>query len=606
MAKKNALSQARKQKGDAAAIAGRLEEARALFDSVCRSDSLDVEAWVKLSLTLKRLGDYAAAERTARMALTLNPRLGFCHYAHANALHCQGRLAEAIAGYREAVRLDSRFADSHYLLGNALQETGAANEAIASFRRAIALRPGFPEAMADLASVLMDRGETDEAEAWLQQALRLQPGNIVALTNQANLYRLQRRTGDAIDTLRHALAIAPDSIIVRASMADVLEKTGRVDEAQGIVDESLKVAPKDPQLNLVAAQLERRAARYAEAEVRLERLLATKMKPDMEGDVRLLLAQVHDHRGEADKAWPQIVEGKRLKSLAALGGEASHDAYLRRVTRISNLATSSLSQIGPAAGGSGNAGPVFLIGFPRSGTTLLEQMLDSHPQIRTLEEQGIVARMVLRFQEIAENREDPLATLSSAEVAELREIYRSEVRRRVETDPDITVIDKLPLNIVNVPVIWRVFPEARFILAIRHPCDVCLSCLMQNFAVNAGMSSFFSLEDTVRAYVAVMTAWRKYADLLPLRHHRIRYEDLTAGVQGETTRLLEFLGLPWNEALLDHTTRVRSKEAINTPSYHQVSRPVYQDAKYRWLRYRQMMGPAIAELQPFIDYFGYD
>jgi hypothetical protein len=187
----------------------------------------------------------------------------------------------------------------------------------------------------------------------------------------------------------------------------------------------------------------------------------------------------------------------------------------------------------------------------------------------------------------------------------LRDIYRHEVACRLQTEADITLIDKLPLNIVNVPLLWRLFPQARFILAIRHPCDVCLSCLMQNFAANAAMASFFTLEYTVRAYTTVMGAWRHYANLLPLHYHQIRYEDLTANVAEETKRLLDFLGLPWDDAVLDHATHARRKGAINTPSYHQVTRPIYQDAKYRWLRYRRFMEPALPALQPFINDFGY-
>ena len=128
---------------------------------------------------------------------------------------------------------------------------------------------------------------------------------------------------------------------------------------------------------------------------------------------------------------------------------------------------------------------------------------------------------------------------------------------------------------------------------------------MQNFAVNDGMASFFSLEDTVHTYAAVMGAWRKYADLLPLAYHRIRYEDLVANVEGESRSLLTFLGVGWDDAVLKHTEHARKRGAINTPSYHQVVQPIYQHARYRWKRYENQFVSVMPILQPFISYFGY-
>lgn len=604
-AKKNALTQSRKRKGDEAAIAGRLDEAGKLFESVCRADPLDVEAWVKLGMIHKRRGDYRAAETCGRRAVTLQPGLGFAHYGLGNALQCQGRLDEAIASYRRAVQLQPGFPDGHYLLGNALHEAGAVAEAVECYRRALALQPNFPEALADLGSVLIGMGEVDEAEPFLQRALSLQPGNRVALVNRCHALRLAGKVDEAIDTFRHAMRIAPEALEIRAGLAGLLEKTGRLDEAGELTESGLAAAPDDAALNLVAAQLERRAKRFAEATERLERVRSERLPADINAELQILLGQIYDQMGDAERAYPLIVEGKRLKAAVSLRDEAGRHRYLERVARISGLATESLSSSVPPSGEAAERSPVFLIGFPRSGTTLLEQILDSHPAIQTLEEKGAVAAMVNRFLEMAGDRPDALATLDEAQIRALRQTYFDEVARHITLQPGMTFVDKMPLNTVGVPVIWRVFPEARFILAIRHPCDVCLSCLMQNFAVNEGMASFFSLEDTVRTYAAVMGAWVKYERLLPLKYHRIRYEDLIVDVEGQTRALLDFLGVAWSESVLDHMEHAKRKGTINTPSYHQVIQPIYQDAKFRWKKYAAAFIPLQGELQPYIEYFGY-
>jgi len=605
MAKVNALTQGRKRKGDEAAIAGRLDEAQELFESVCRGDPTDVEARVKLGMVLKRLGDYKQAEAQCRKAVLLQPKLGFAHFGLGNALQCLGRMDEAVASYRKTTQLQPDFADGHYLLGNALHELGAKAEAVASYRKALALQPDFPAALADLAAVHLDLGELDEAAPLLERALKLQPVNRVALVNRSHLLRLQGRAEEAMDTFRHALVLAPDSVDVLAGLAGLLEKTGKLDEAARIVQEGLDMEPDHIALNVVAANLDRRNRRHDEAIVRLDSTLQRRLSASEKSEVLILLAQLCDQVGQVERAYELIVEGKKLK-----GNMASHESggiasYLARVAKAESLATEKLGTIFANCGSSGTGTPVFLVGFPRSGTTLMEQMLASHPEIQTMEEKGAVGAMLLKFRMLTDGESDSLAALDEGEIRELQSVYFGEVQRHMVVRPGATFIDKLPLNIVDVPLIWRVFPDAKFILAIRHPCDSCLSCLMQDFSMNEAMASFCSLESTVNTYSAVMTAWQKYVQILPLTYHRIRYEDLIADVEGQMRSLLDFLGVGWNASVMEHTAHAQNKGAINTPSYHQVTQPIYQSAKYRWKRYEAAFKPVLSQLHPFIDYFGY-
>lgn len=605
MKKTNVLTQGRKRKGDQAAIDGRLEEARQIFEAVCRTDPLDVEAWVKLSLVHKRMGDHAAAESCARRAVTLRPDVSFAHHALGAALHAKGQLVEAMTSYRRAIKLQPKFVDSHYLLGNALQETGALHEAIASYRQALALQPDMPEALGDLGGALLVQGEMEEAERLLECALALQPANPVALSNFGHLRRLQGRFDAALEAFRRASQLAPASVAVIGALAGMLEKAGQTQDAWQMLARGLALAPDDPALNLVAAQLERRDKQLSQAVERLESLCRRALGKELESECRLLLGQIYDQMGEAGQAFPQIVAGKQLKAELTLKSEEDRHRYLARIAALSTLATNTLvldnERIAPDS-----ETPAFLIGFPRSGTTLLEQVLDSHPSIQSLEERGAVVQMANAFFAMAGQRNDPLLSLRAEEIQQLRKTYFAEVARHIERRTGTLLVDKLPLNIVYVPLIWRVFPQARFILAIRHPCDVCLSCLMQNFAANESMASFFTLEDTVATYVAVMGAWQKYVRQLPLNYHRIRYEDLISNFEPVVAGTLAFLNLPWDEAVLRHTEHAARKTVINTPSYHQVTQPIYQTAKYRWERYREFLAPYLPTLQQFIEYFEYE
>jgi hypothetical protein len=179
------------------------------------------------------------------------------------------------------------------------------------------------------------------------------------------------------------------------------------------------------------------------------------------------------------------------------------------------------------------------------------------------------------------------------------------VANHIELQAGRLLVDKLPLNLAVVPIILRIFPGAKFILAIRHPCDTTLSCLMQNFAANEAMACFYTLEDAVNTYVTVMTQWQKFVNTIPVNYHRIRYEDLIVDLEGCCRGLLAFLGLDWNPSVLNHVEHAKSRPAINTPSYHQVTQPIYSHARYRWRRYEREFAEQLPKLKPFIDCFGY-
>lgn len=605
MAKKNVLTHAKKLKADKLALESCLEEARALYESVCKTDRLDVEAWVKLSVTHRRLGRYTDAETCARHALALQPNQSFACYALAAALHSQGRVDEALAAYRRAIQLNPSFPDAHYLLATALHDKGQMQDALAAYRQAIALRPTYFEALSDLGAALMSLGETEEAAVHLNRAIGLRPHSVDALCNVGNLLQLGGQVGEARAMFEHTLRMEPKSTKALASLAALLERMGETGQATVLVEEGLALAPEDPLLNLVAARLARRDNRLQDAVERLERVRAKTSSPDLAGEIHLLLGQLWDRLGDAGRAYPLLVEGNRLLAQVSLRSAAEKERYLRLLDAFARQMTPALAHSEPYAASGEAEEPVFLIGFPRSGTTLLEQILDSHPGIQTLEEKPAVAAMVRAYQAWSGDEQRGLAELGAAEIARLRGVYFEEVDRHLARSPTALLVDKLPLNTVFVPLIWRVFPRARFILAVRHPCDVCLSCFMQSFAANAGMASFFSLEDAVTTYAKVMGLWQDYARQLPLRYYRVRYEDLVADVAGVARGLLDFLDVEWNEVVLAHAEHARQRSVIKTPSYHQVTQPIYQHAKYRWKRYAKEFEPLLPSLQPFIEYFGY-
>jgi hypothetical protein len=244
--------------------------------------------------------------------------------------------------------------------------------------------------------------------------------------------------------------------------------------------------------------------------------------------------------------------------------------------------------------------PVFLVGFPRSGTTLLDTVLMGHPGVLVLEEEPILERVGAELGGM-----ERLAGLAAAEAESLRTLYFDEVDKLLPEAPAHIVIDKLPLNLLAIPLIHRLFPDARIVFAQRHPCDVVLSCFIESFAINDAMANFLDLGDAARLYDLVLTFWQRCRDGLPLAVHDVRYESLVADLEGEARPLLDFLGLPWHDAVLDHQRTARARGTILTPSYSQVIRPLYREAIGRWQRYREQMAPALPLLAPWAAQLGY-
>ncbi len=606
MARSNVLTRSKKTKVHTLMQEGRLAEAKDLCSEVVRADKLDADVWVTLAVINRRLALFMESEACVRQALSVRPEMAAAHTTLGAALQCQGKMQEALGCYRQAVAIDPKFSEAHYLLGNALRELGLLDDAVASYRQACALQPNYLAALCNLGATLMTQGQNEAALTCLKQALTLAPNSPQVLCNAAVLLERDGRFEEARDKFQRALAIDPDFVDSLAALAELDEKMSRLDAAKTHVARGLALAPYNVSLITIAAKIARTEGRHQDAIDLLERVLAQKnLNPILVGELYLTLGKLYDRVGDTDRAFDNFTEGNRLVAELLLPKNYDRHAYQRRVERITAYFTDTLADAwNQCEDDLKDNSPVFLMGFPRSGTTLLDQILDSHTRLQTLSEPPTVEALQGAFLALAKDRPDALTNLSREEIAMLRKVYFDAAARFVQLDSKRMLIDKMPLNTVVAHVIWRIFPHAKFILAIRHPCDVCLSCFMQNFTLNEAMTTFQTLRDTVGLYARVMDMWRNYARALPINYHRIRYEDLVADLAGEARRLIGFLGIGWDDAVLNYAEHAKTR-VINTPSYHQVTQPIYQHAKYRWKRYAKHFEPYMPVLAPYIEYFGY-
>ena len=520
--------------------------------------------------------------------------------AHARS----GNLADAERLCEHLLAQPKPEAETCHLLGVIRNIQGRYAEAESLLRQAVTGQPGIAKYHSNLGNSLRGQERIEEAEARYRQALALDPAFDDARVNLAKLLFAMNRWDEAIAEYRHLIRSNPQDAASHAGLAYALQSGNRLAEAEHAAAAGLQLDPTHPGLNLAMAICERRAGKFEQALQRFQRIDTRAMEIPLAATFHYERGLLHDRLDQIEPAFADFSEGNRLQAEDARQHGADKARYTAELDRMERLDVAWLRDV-PATPGQPPA-PVFLVGFPRSGTTLLDQILDSHPTIQTLEEKPIITILCDDIDKLVAGQPGGLKELRPDQLARLRQLYFEYVADFIELAPGNLLIDKFPLNVTRLPYILRIFPNARFILALRHPCDCVLSCFMHLFAPNDAMAHFHTLEDAAALYAQVMGLWRRWAELLPLRYQRVYYEHLVQDLPVEIKPLLDFLGVEWNEDMARPHEHAARRGHINTPSHSQVTQPIYQRAAGRWRRYQPFMGDVLATLQPHIEYFGYD
>jgi tetratricopeptide (TPR) repeat protein len=436
---------------------------------------------------------------------------------------------------------------------------------------------------------LLRQGRREEAAAAFIEAARRIPDDAPGLLDLARALSALGRYDEADTVYRRA----PLHAAAWFERGQLLERGNRLDRLPGLIAEAAQAGFRLAYLDALSLD---RAGETAAA------LAEARTMPADDDPVRraLLIGRLADKAGEAAEAFAAYAEMNRLVAAAHPGVGQAAAEYRRHVAALGEMLTPAYASGWAPAPKSSRPGPVFLVGFPRSGTTLLDTLLMGHPHVHVLEEEPLLQRAAEALGDFVR-----VPALDAAEIAHLRGLYFAALDARAPP-PGRVVVDKLPLNILGAPLIHRLFPDAKFIFAARHPCDVVLSCFMQNFDLNPAMANFLDLEDSARLYDLVLAFWHGATALLPLDVHRLRYEDLVADTEAQMRGLIGFLGLDWDERVLDNQATAARRGTIATPSYHQVAQPIYDRASGRWTRYRGQMAGVLPILAPWAAKLGYE
>ena len=584
--------------------AGQLDRAAALYQKILRKQPGHPDALHLLGLVTDKQGDHDGALDLITRAIAAKGDNPAYHNSRGTVLLALGRPEDAEAGFRRALELNPAFPEAHNNLGNALQELGRLDEAVDSYNLAARFNPRYAEAHCNCGKALQVLGDREQAMAAFRLALDLRPDYVKAMRNLGEVLWELGKMKEARATLERALALDPNDDDTCVSLAAFLERSSKLAEGLEMAERALRLKPGDLQAHVVAAKCERRLGRDRDALVRLEALNLDRL--DVVGaDVALYeLATLYDRAKHYDRAYDAYTRANALAAKSPQWKRVDSNRFPKLIEDLKTAFTAGWVETWTPPVPCEGRQPVFLIGFPRSGTTLLDQILDAHPSLHTMEEKPAIDVVKQRIREMPGGYPGALPAMTPEDVSGLRDIYFAEVARHMDGVPAGILVDKHPLNIMDVGIVHRLFPDAKLLLALRHPCDVVLSGFMQHFEPNMAMVQFGTLPDAARFYRGVMGLWQRYQSVLPLHVHASRYEDLVADFEPRTRRILDFLELPWDDAIREYAERAKGRR-IATPSYHQVTQPIYTRSVSRWLNYRDPMTEVLPILQPFIDAFGY-
>jgi hypothetical protein len=356
---------------------------------------------------------------------------------------------------------------------------------------------------------------------------------------------------------------------------------------------------------LMSAMLAQRAGEHEQACAQLEEGLKRQGELIYRHNFLFPLARSLDALERYQEAYAAAEEAHRsqMAFMARVAGKSSEGnaqpwALTSTVCDPSDVAR--WNDVGPETRDS----PIFIVGFPRSGTTLLEQVLDANPSIQAMDEQPFLLRSVAEVVQQGVRYPCELGKLSQDSLNDIRARYWERVRKRIELGPGRRLLDKNPMNMALLPLIRRLFPSARIIMVVRHPCDTLLSCFLQHFRSDLALVCR-DLDTLARTYSRAFDFWYSQQPLLTPCTHEVRYEQLTADFETEVRKLSEFLELPWDEAMLAPGEHARGKGFISTPSYAQVLAPISDKAVGRWKHYQKHFTDVLPALLPWIERWGY-
>ena len=536
--------------------AGRPKDAQGLYRKILAHRPDDADALGYSGLAAYQLGKPDEAIRLLQAAAAASPGDAHVLFNLGNVLRATGKTKEAVTFFQRAIAIEPANAEFHNNLGIALSEAGRPDDAVAAHRRALGIKPDYADAHMCLGIALKALGKAEEAEAAYRQAIKIKPDNPTAHLNLGNALKALGKFAEARSAYRRTIELQPDDAEAYQYLTSLKSHGSSDAEA-----EAMEKLAKDPAIGNEQAMW-----------------------------LGFALAKTYNDLGEYDRAFVHLTRANTLKRRSLQYEIAEEEAAAERIAAVFD--EPFLQE--RAGQGCPSDVPIFIVGMPRSGTTLIEQILASHSRVYGADELTEMERIVDALGGAAKTGPgfpQSVAKLTARDLDRFGQTYVERVRQHA---PDVAhVTDKMTLNFRFIGLIRLILPNARIINCVRDPIDTCLSCYQQLFTGDLKFTyDLAELGRYYRLYDRLMSHWRA---VLPGVVFDIRYEDVIADQERWTRRLLEYCGLPWEDACLAfHET----ERAVYTVSSTQVRQPIFKDSIGRWKHYETHLAPLLEALGP--------
>ncbi len=599
---------------------GLLDEAeRAGRQSVALNPNL-AAGWNNLGIILQESGKFAESAECLERVVAMQRDNPEAHNNLANTYKRMGKLEWAERGYAQALRLNPRYAEAHSNLASLLTDLGHFDRAIAEGRRAVELSPRLADAYINLAAIEYARRRFPDALQWLEALLALAPNHPAGLATKAMALKELNRLDEALALARKAVAMVPGSADAHNTLGQVLQEMDQFDEAMASYAKAASLPGTAAERALVnRATLLMEAGRASDGLAAFDAVLETyptsasawfvraELKTFAAGDpdiaqmeallrdgavqsfndrmsMQFALGKAWLDAGDDARAFQYLEVGNRMKRSTIEYDAAATANWLRQ---IAELFSRDLLKRNAAKADTSAPTPIFVVGLPRSGTTLIEQILASHPEITGAGELVTLQRLV----DATGGYPGRIAEMQREDFARLGRDYLAEVAPLAKGRP--FVVDKMPANFLHAGLIRLILPNARIIHSRRDPVDTCLSCYTKLFTAEQAFAyDLGELGRFYRSYRDLMAYWRTVLPAKVLTE--VDYEAVVDDLEGQARRLIGFLGLPWDETCLRfHETR----RPVRTASLTQVRRPLYASSVGRWRKHAAHLTPLLAALE---------
>ena len=546
--------------------------------------------WKLFSLSLQMQGKDALS--AMQKAVELLPDDAEAHGNLAAVLRARGQLDAAVASGRRALQINPNFAEAHNNLGVALQDLGQLEEAVASYMRALEIKPDFSEVYNNLGGALKELGQFDDAVICYRSALQIKPDFAQAHSNLGVVLRALGQHEAEVESYRRALEIDPACSEALLGMGQLYLARGEMAEAEDFFQRALKIKPDDLEIRLLLAQIRKVKA----GDENLAALLTAEETARRSGlpmpykkaiYLHFALGKSFDDLGDYDHAFPHFIEGCKLKRATFEYDAEQTTQHFNDIMEVFNPVTMARLK----GGGDLSSVPIFVLGMPRSGTTLVEQIIASHPEVYGAGE--LPDLMAIAQRDIAgTNAAFPnnVAAVDQADLTQRATQYIAGLQARAPDARHIT--DKMPANFLAIGLIHLMLPNAKIIHVKRNPVDTCLSCFMQLFSSN--QEHTYDLTELGRYYSDYARLMQHWRNALPVGSFLdVQYESIVAEQEIQSRRIINFCGMDWSNACLDF---YKNKRSIGTASKIQVRQAVYKSSVERWPPYEKFLGPLLDEL----------